>query len=251
MVVYLDGVIGLNFLVDWMLLLGVNRLAGYPPGVGRTAAAAAVGGGYAGMCMVPSFGFLASGLWRMVSLALMSMTAFGMNRSAWSRGVLFVVLSMAMGGLALCFHTGSFPGLVITGAALAALCRMGLRGKLGRQLLPVELRREGKTVRFLALVDTGNTLRDPLTGAPVLVASPEVAQELMGISAQMLKDPAGLVGPGMRLIPCSTVGERGKLLLAVRCDSVRIGGKPASRLVAFGTEGFGGEYQALTGGQYG
>lgn len=62
MVVYLDGVMGLNFLVDWLLLLGVNRMSGFPPGVGRTAAAAAMGGGYAGMCMVPGFAFLGSAL---------------------------------------------------------------------------------------------------------------------------------------------------------------------------------------------
>ena len=82
MVVYLDGVIGLNFLVDWCLLLGVNRLAGYRGGVGRAAAGAALGGGYAGMCIVPSFSFLSSTIWRVVSLGLMSAAAFGMNREA-------------------------------------------------------------------------------------------------------------------------------------------------------------------------
>ena len=34
MVVYLDGIMGLNFLVDWLLLLGVNRISGFPPGFG-------------------------------------------------------------------------------------------------------------------------------------------------------------------------------------------------------------------------
>ena len=43
MVVYLDLVMGLNFGVDFLLLLGTNHLAGFPPGYGRTAAAAALG----------------------------------------------------------------------------------------------------------------------------------------------------------------------------------------------------------------
>ena len=45
MVIYLDAFMGLNFLVDLCLLLGVNRLAGHPPGLFRAAAAAALGGG--------------------------------------------------------------------------------------------------------------------------------------------------------------------------------------------------------------
>lgn len=251
MVVYLDTFIGMNFLVDLCLLLGVNRLSGHPPGIKRAAAAAAVGGGYAGMCLVPRFGFLASNLWRLVSLGVMSMAAFGLSRSAWTRGVLFVLLSMALGGLALNVEQGSVWGLLLCAGALAALCQVGFRGKAQcRELLPAEVTYRGKTVRFLALRDTGNTLRDPLTGETVLVAAPEIGRKL-GLSASQLRDPVGALAPGMRLIPCGTVGGSG-LLAAVRCDSVRIGGKTAGTLVAFGREEFENrDYQALTGGQYG
>lgn len=251
LVIYLDGFVGLNFLVDLMLLLGVNRLSGHPPGLKRAAAAAAMGGGYAGMCLVPSLAFLASGFWRSLSLALMSVTAFGLSRSAWSRGLLFVLLSMAMGGLALSFEMLSFPGLVLTGGALALLCRMGFRGRLHRRLVPVEIVHQGNRVSMLALCDTGNTLRDPVTGESVLVAGPEAAQQLLGLKPEELKNPVAAMKPGMRLLPCATVSASG-LLLAVRCDGVWVDGKPSGRLVAFGPEKFpGGEYQALTGGIYG
>lgn len=250
-VIYLDGFVGLNFLVDLMLLLGVNRLSGHPPGLKRAAAAAAVGGGYAGMCLLPSMGFLASYFWRSVSLTLMSVTAFGLGRSAWSRGLLFVLLSMAMGGFALSLEPVRFAGLLLAGITLAAVCMMGFRGKLGRRLVPVEIVHDGKRVKLLALCDTGNTLRDPVTGESVLVAGPEAAGELLGLNAEQLKNPVSVMKVGMRLIPCSTVSASG-LMLAVRCDGVWVDGKPAGRLVAFGPERFpGGEYQALTGGQYG
>ena len=131
MVVYLDGVIGLNFLVDWCLLMGVNRLAGYRGGAGRAAAGAAVGGGYAGMCMLPSLSFLSAGLWRMVSLGLMSTAAFGWNRGAVRRGVLFVLLSFAMGGLVMSVDTGNFTGLVLCAGMLTGLCHWGFQGKSG------------------------------------------------------------------------------------------------------------------------
>lgn len=254
MVVYLDGVIGLNFLVDLMLLLGVNRLSGHPPGLGRAAAAAVVGGGYAGACMIPALTFLSSGLWRSVSLGLMSMTAFGMSRSAVRRGVLFVLLSMAMGGLVMCFDTGNFFGLVFCAAALALLCQMGFRGKaIPQQLVPVMIRHQGKEVKLLALRDTGNTLRDPVTGEQVLVADCDAGLRLAGLTLQELADPVAAVSsaklPGLRLIPYHAVGIPGGMLLAVRCDSVRIGKNLGSSLVAFSPQRFpSGEYQALTGG---
>lgn len=253
MVVYLDGVIALNFLVDLLLLMGVNRLAGHPPGLRRVAAGAMVGGGYAGMCMVPSLTFLTSGLWKGISLGLVSMAAFGMDRSAVRRGVLFVLLSMALGGLVMSFDTGNFFGLILCAGALALLCRLGFQGKTApRRLLETVIRYGGKEARLLALRDTGNTLRDPVTGEGVLVVQPQTAWELAGLTERELKDPVTCIGriPGARLIPYHAVGGGG-MLLGLRCDSVTIGGRPGGCVVAFSPEAFpAGEYQALTGGQY-
>lgn len=254
MVVYLDGVMGLNFLVDWMLLLGVNRLSGFPPGLGRTAAAAAVGGSYAGMCLVPGFAFLSSALWRGVSLGLMSMTAFGMNRSAIRRGVLFVLLSMAMGGLAVSVNSGHFLEIVGCAAALALLCRMGFRGKAGTQtFVPVRIIHRDRSVELTALADTGNTLRDPVTGESVLVVDFNTAKELLDLTQEQLTDPVSTLAErskeGFRLIPYQTVGQRGNFLLALRCDRVWTGKREMGNLVAFAPVNFGdGTYQALTGG---
>lgn len=248
LVIYLDAFMGLNFLVDLCLLLGVNRLAGHPPGVGRAAAAAALGGGYAGACLVPGFTFLANGLWRLVSLGLMGWTAFGADRSGWGRSMLFILLSMALGGLALSLNTGRV-GLPLCAGALALLCRMGFRTR-GRELVPVAVTYGGRTVCALALRDTGNSLTDPITGETVTVLSPAVGEKL-GIPASALRDPAGSLVPGLRLIPARTVGGGG-LLAAVRCESITIGGRPGGTIAAFAREAFGnGEYQALIGGNYG
>ena len=133
MIIYLDAFMGLNFLVDLCLLLGVNRLSGHPPGVKRAAAAAALGGGYAGACLVPGWQFLGSGLWRAVSLGLMGWTAFGADRSGWQRSMLFVMLSMALGGMAMSMSSGGL-GLAVSVGALALIGKMGLRGQ-GRRFV--------------------------------------------------------------------------------------------------------------------
>ena len=255
MIVYLDGIIGLNFLVDFLLLLGVNRLSGHPPSAGRAAAAAAVGGSYAGACMIPALAFLSSSVWRWISLGLISMTAFGINRSAVRRGILFILLSMALGGLVVSFGTQNHWGLGLSALGLGLLCYIGFQGNAQpRKLLNVTICYAGKEVKLLALVDTGNTLRDSVSGEPVLVTGPEAAYSLTELTPAQLADPVTALYTsgisGLRLISYHGVGTEG-LLLALRCDSVQIGKSVGSRLVAFAPQPFpGGEYQALTGGQY-
>ena len=99
--IYVDLVAVLNTIVDFFLILGTNRLAGFPPGYTRSAAAAAVGGIYGGACLIPDFAFLGSPVWRAVCLAAIAVIAFGWNRSALQRGGIFVLLSMALGGIAM------------------------------------------------------------------------------------------------------------------------------------------------------
>ena len=253
MAVYLDLVILLNFVVDFLLLLGTNRLAGFPPGPGRAATAAALGGLYGGACLLPGFAFLGNTLWRIVSLGLMGTIAFGIDRSTLRRCALFVLLSMALGGLAVNLGGG---GITVLGAAagLGVLCLVGFqRISVSRTGIPVWLNYRGKSVRVLALHDTGNTLRDPLTGEPVLVAGPRIARELTGLTPEELGDPLGTVPkhPGLRLIPYRAVGKAQGMMVGILVRQARIGKRERSVLVAFAPEGLGedGEYEALIGGE--
>ena len=118
-----------------------------------------------------------------------------------------------------------------------------------RNLVPVELTYGSKTLRIKALRDTGNTLRDPITGKQVLIVGSDVAQKLTGLTVSMLNDPVGSVQalPGLRLIPYQTVGNTG-FLLALKLNDVRIGDRQGSALIAFSPCLLGKHYQALTGG---
>lgn len=255
MVVYLDAVAILNFLVDYLLLLGTNRLCGYWPGWGRSAAAAALGGIYAAACMLPGFAFLGNILWRIISLGLMGWVAFGFSKSALHRTVIFVLLCMALGGIAQGIGHGGFISLVAAAAALCCLCLLGFRDRPGStRYVPVELSYGDKSISLTALWDTGNTLRDPVTGKPVLVVEAKVAQKLTGLTQQQLQSPVlSMVEaplPGLRLIPYRSVGQPAGMLLALRLPKVRIGSWQGSSLVAFAPDGLScdGQYQALTGG---
>ena len=251
--VYLDLVALLNFLVDLLLLLGTNRLAGFPPGWGRSALAAMVGGGYAAACLLPGFRFLGNFLWRLVMLSVMAMIAFGMNRSAIQRGAVFLLLSMALGGIASGSNRRDFGMLMLCTIFLWLLCRFSFRGSVGdREYVPVVLRHDGRTLTQIALRDTGNTLKDPLTGEQVLVAGADAAKELLGLTEYQLQHPVETIEriPGLRLIPYHAVGQPGSMLLALRFQNARIGNRNAQPLVAFAPQVLarGELYQMLTGG---
>lgn len=254
MTVYVDGVMGLNFMVDFLLLVGTNRLAGHPTELRRIFPAAVLGGIYGGMCMVPGFRFLGSILWRLVSLGLMGVIAFGFHRGVIRRVMLFVLLSMALGGIAMGLGTGGFLTLILAAVALSLLCTLGFQGKLGMVCVPLELSHKGKRIKLTALRDTGNTLRDPVTGEAVLIVGSEAAMQLLGMTKQEVASPVETLASGkysgLRLIPYRAVGQSSGMLIAMRLDEVKLGGVRTNTMVAFTAEGLSGaeEYQALAGG---
>lgn len=255
MAVYLNGVALMNFLVDFLLLVGTNCLCGYPPMWRRSGAGALVGGVYGAACMTQGFSFLGSFLWRTVFLGLMGWVAFGYGKSAFRRTVIFILLCMALGGIAQGLNAGGMYSIVLSAAVICGMCMIGFRDIPGRvKFVPVELTYGEKHISLMALHDTGNTLRDPVTGRPVLVVEAEVAEKLTGLTAQQLRYPIKVMEegkvPGLRLIPYRSVGQSSGMLLALKFSQVRIGKWKGSSLVAFAPEELcsDGRYQALTGG---
>ena len=253
--IYLDLVILLNFAVDLLLLWAANRLSGHSPGGSRTILAASFGGVYAGMCLLPGFWFLSRSIWRVFSLLGMSCIAFGWKKNAIRKGLIFLFLSMALGGMVVLLGRGGFFSVLLSALILCGLCILGFRGHVSQvEYVSVDMIHRGKTVCMTALRDTGNTLRDPVTGCPVLVADARMASGLLGLQEEELCHPIETISqgkyPGLRLIPYCAVGQPAGMLLGLRVDSIRINGKPSNQIVAFAPHriGQGSDYEALTGG---
>jgi len=253
--IYGDLVFLLNFLVDFFLILGANRLSGHPPGIGRGAAAAVLGGGYAFACLLPGFRFLGGFLWRMVFLCLIAAVAFGCRWNAVRRGVIFLLLSFSLSGAVLALGSRKMGTLLLAACAVAWMCRYGLGGKIKNQrFVPVTIQWGDQTIKMTALVDTGNTLKDPVTGEQVYVAGADLAERMLSLTPQQLASPvetmasAGITG--LRLIPYRSVGQPAGMLLAVRCGQVKIGSRCGPALVAFAPESIGRQegYEMLAGG---
>lgn len=249
---YIRGVILFGFVVDILLILGTNRLLGYPVKMRRTLLAAGFSGFYRGVCMIRSFRFLAHPLWRLVSLGIMGWIAFGMDITAMKRGAVLILLSLALSGAAAGAHKGTAMGVVISGSIVWALCIVGFHGGgYGRRFLPIEISYRGKHISLIALQDSGNSLRDPISGEKVLVIDAAAAESLTGLRKEELSAPIQTLAqghyPAMKLIPYHTIGTEHGLLLAMRFSDVQIGREHRSAIVAFSAEeiGRGEGYRAL------
>lgn len=235
----------LNFLVNFFLLIGTNQIAGGEPGAKRAALAAAVGGLYAAVCL--RYAFMGSLLWRLLSIALMSRIAFG--RSFGGRGVLFLLQQLAISGIAAGLQSSGIISVLLGAAGVCLVC-MG--GFLERKHIPVELTYGARRVCVMALRDTGNTLKDPVTGQPVVVLGADIAEQLTGLNQQQLCRPVETMGtlPGLRLIPYHTIDKPEGMMLGLWIKEAKVGRRKGGVLVAFAPEKLSedGEVQALTGG---
>lgn len=262
--VYVDGYFLLNFLTDYLLLQGAGYLSGGGVQGGRLILGALLGAVFGVVSLLPGFRFLSGGLWEAVFFLLMVWAAFGWGWQLLRRGLLTGLLAMALGGCAYLLRQKSllsFLSLLAASVGLILACRAANTGGAGLgDLIRVRIRLGERRVELTALRDTGNSLKDPITGSPVLVAQWEAAERLLpgGLNRDSLKNPAQAMtelrgkAPGLclRLIPYKAVGQEGGLLLAVRCDEVRAGKRRLGNLVAFSPTNLceTGTYQALTGG---
>ena len=278
MTVYADEVFLLNTVVNLLLLKTSLRLTGGSARRWRLWMAAVGGGIYAVLVLLPGLGFLGSLPGRIVSFALLCVCAFGVRGSAWRSALWFFGICCGFGGLTLtvtallgqpvallhgrAYYRVSLRLLVLLSGGTYLLVWALLRGfarHRGAELVRLELSLDGRHADCTALVDTGNTLTEPLSGAPVTVAQWQLAARLLPelhltaaafVDAPELLRRLGTEAPQCRprLIPYRAVGQDCGLLLALQCDSVKRNGKPcAHRLVAFSPTPVsdGGSYEAL------
>lgn len=159
----------------------------------------------------------------------------GLRRGA---AITVLVASLASGGLCRLFLSlGASPGM----ASLAPLALPGLMALSGHaawtECSQIIIRGNGRKVTLTAMVDSGNLLRDPITGLPVIVCSRKALVPLLPPPS-----PEGLT-PGMRLISVRTVA--GTALMAVfrpQETLVRCGGtwRKVTALVGIAPQGYNG-----------
>ena len=277
MTVYVDLLFSLNTIINYLLLRGSAAVGGCPAGF-RLVAASVIGGVYAVLSVCPGLSFLQGLFWQGICAAIMVVTAFGLGKNTAKQGLLFLALSFAFSGAVMilvqtvepdcvflggrAYYAVSMPAMLLLAGCcylIAALVLKNCGAHTGGDISPVTLQEKGHSLSVRALRDTGNTLRDPVSGQNVLVVDGRVLSTLFpgsGITEQELEDPAALLeqlawrcpDSRFRLLSYRAVGVSSGLLLAVRCKG-RIGKKTQSVLAAFSPVPLGDTFEAVWGGE--
>lgn len=232
--IYIDRLFWFELLSDLTLLRAAGRLCKAPSNGLRLAASALLGAAYAVCCVF--FPVLDRFPVHALILLLMLLLAYGSSRRLWRTALAFLFMCAVYSGVSMLFarETGH-------ASIRSLLCALGL--SLGVCALPfrfsgvaggtAELKLCGRvTVCLDALVDTGNLLREPISGASVILAAEAELRPLLSEEQQLrLRESEGAeayerllrLGSGFRLIPCRTVSG-GSLLLAFRLNVVFVNG---------------------------
>lgn len=238
--VYVDVLLVLNYVVTVLLLACTAKLLGIKIKRRRIVVAALLGAMGSLTIFLPFMGF-----WQMlftrVALSAGIVLAALPWRGGWQllkgwfvffavnfffAGVMLAIwMLFAPGGMlyyngVVYFHV-SAPLLLITTAAayllLGLFGRLSRAGRIPHSTCRATVTLDGKSCAMDALVDTGNSLCEPLSGIPVMVCSLQAVGDILepglyqAIEEGNLEAYAQIARTRVRLIPYSAVGGKGTL----------------------------------------
>lgn len=281
-VIYVDTLFFLNLSVDYLLLLLTARLSGVYRSRGWLALGATVGAILAVVLYFPPMPVVPGLLLRGGVCMVTVLAAFGkgaLNNLTRLCGT-FLLLTLVLAGAVFAITMGKAGEILQNGVLyldisgvvmLISFTLMFLlsgqvlgKGKvqIGRAKREILLGTASREVRFQALCDSGNLLRDPISGRRVILVQSDVAARLFeGPGAALLENlrdqrPEELL-PQLRrccktafwLLPVHTV-NRESMLIVFRPERMLVDGKATSEyLIGLSPTALeiGGDCQALIG----
>ena len=258
--VYIDVLFAINFIINILLIEASGVItATYSPWY-RVLLASLLGAGYAVCVFFPDLGFLYTAVMKVAFSALIVFCAFKIKspKHFFALFGAFYAVSFVFGGCVVALmsltnlgrRTGAvysngiiyfdLPWQVLFVSTLIAYVLIVAMGRIRKKKIAtesvkkdIEIHINGAVVSVPAIIDTGNTLFDPISGDPVIVCEYEriksVFTEADGERSMIERLTAR--GIRARLVPYSSVGAQSGVMTAFRPDMVKIGGREAKKCV--------------------
>lgn len=258
MVVYAEYVFLENFIMNYIILSLTKRFGKAGAKKLRLAMAASVGALYAFIIFFPSLHFLFSAMMKFACSMLIIVIAFNPYRFKDFLRLLgiFYLITMIFGGAGFAlFYFTSFNGIISNGVfyisnismklillscgvgyILIEFCWGYIQNQLSREKIytQVKIQMGDTMVEVRGLVDTGNSLTDPITRYPVMIVEYDAILDLLPIRLQELFKGSRLPSideitlklentlwmTRLRIIPYQALGTENGMLMGFKPDSV-------------------------------
>lgn len=249
-VIYIDVLFATNCIINYILLMGVGHLTVMPIKIKRTLLSSMTGGLYAACMFFPGISFLYGILGKLGVSALMIYIAFpfkGLRAFFRQAGSLYVLSFAFCGGVTALYYltplsavgftvSNGVPYFNISAVRLIvyiSICYIlvgtvftvfNAKYKEKSNYYKTEIWVGGRFITVNALLDTGNHLKDSITGRPAIIAELEAIRSIMDDDTYnyFLKNGKGYTDwkSRIRLLPYSSIGNAGGSILAFRADNV-------------------------------
>ncbi len=256
--VYIDVLFMVNFIINILLIEAGGVICGVESAWHRTLPAAALGALYAVCVFFPQLQIFYTVIMKIVFSAAMVAAAYRPRRLKmfFRLWVIFYAVSFVFGGAVIAimsftslgYKTGAIysngvlymnlPWQVLLLCCAVSYAFVTLAGRIRRKRVTEEsVRRNvsvflnGKSASFTAIVDTGNSLSDPITGDPVIVCEFEALKAIFPPGEKSVTERLAECGAKLRMIPFSSVGKESGVMPGFLPDEVKIDGMAAGRCV--------------------
>lgn len=258
--VYADVILLENLIMNYLILWSTARLTRYSYSKVKLAIASVLGAVYAVLSYFPQYSYLFSFFMKVLFSILIVIVAYtpAYFRLLLKLTAIFYIVSFVFGGAAFglfYFINGldltsngisfikDFPVKILIAAIIIGYVTIKYswdyvqhRIKRERLIIKVELRFEKRQLNLDALVDTGNSLKDPLTNAPVMITDYGIIKELLPDDIQRIFEKSGendlnaiaeimsisKWATRFRLIPFKSLGRENGMLVGFKPDMVTI-----------------------------
>ena len=243
-VVYIDVYFVLNFAVDILCIYLCGMLSGRRPKKLNLIASALIGGAFS------CFALMVESKTGILLTVLICFVMYGISYKVWR------ILPLLWGGILLFTVSGTFGGiytalisfasngmvdnsgmgyyLLLFAASILLVFGRLLAVRARNEIYSVEIEYKSNKVNVQAIIDSGNYLREPISGIGVLLINCEYGKKLFNDNEYdvLLNGTSSLPLPGMRLCPIQTASGKSELL-CVKVDRIKLysrGGKEVGPL---------------------
>lgn len=255
MTVYLDIVFLENIVLNYIILLSTGIISKSQISIKRIFFSSIIGGIFAILNYIIKFNFIFSIIIKVILSIIMVKVAFKSKRkSKIIRNLIFFYLvSFTFGGIAFMLlfvvkpeniiinnnhFVGTYPLKIAVFAGVIGFIIISLTSKIIKDrinkksmICDLEIFFSGKNKKIKTMLDTGNLLKEPISGADVIIVEKDSLEDM--VSDEILKNITKIIegkwisesnvhSYKFKLIPFSSLGNDNGLLIGFKPDYIKI-----------------------------